>query len=142
MKPYMLDEEVVIIDSILKPEWRVLEWGCGGSTIRWKDRVKEWITIEHDREWAREVGGPVRLREEYLEYVEVPYEFGRFDLFIIDGVWRAETLEVASHFGELALEHDAIRTSPSAHWPRSIMLWPGKIEGNGAKHKGLRLYFR
>lgn len=36
---------------------RVLEWGSGGSTLYWSDRgVAELVTIEHDAQWADQVG--------------------------------------------------------------------------------------
>jgi hypothetical protein len=36
-----------------RPEHRVFEYGGGGSTLFWCDRVGEVITVEHDPEWFK-----------------------------------------------------------------------------------------
>jgi hypothetical protein len=40
---------------IVKPEWRVFEYGCGGSSLWWAANVKEVISVEHDAAWASRI---------------------------------------------------------------------------------------
>jgi predicted O-methyltransferase YrrM len=45
---------IMALEQILddKKDMRILEMGCGGSTIFFAKRCKELITLEHDRNWA------------------------------------------------------------------------------------------
>lgn len=89
-------------DELIQPNWRAFEWGCGGSTLwlsQWCDSV---VSLEHDREWHKQVsndlvtynisnvelicadlGGPY---ETYIDHYEV------FDLIFIDGRNRVACL--------------------------------------------------
>ena len=40
-----------ILKKLLKPTDRVFEYGGGGSTLFWLDRVAEVVTVEHDAQW-------------------------------------------------------------------------------------------
>lgn len=50
-RPWLSDEATVFFDSILKPEFTVMEHGGGGSTLWLAERVKHVTTIEHDLNW-------------------------------------------------------------------------------------------
>lgn len=39
------------LSRLLKPTDRVFEYGGGGSTLFWLDRVAEVVTVEHDAQW-------------------------------------------------------------------------------------------
>lgn len=39
------------LNRLLKPTDRVFEYGGGGSTLFWLDRVAEVVTVEHDAQW-------------------------------------------------------------------------------------------
>lgn len=39
------------LQGLLKPTDRVFEYGAGGSTLFWLDRVAEVVSVEHDRLW-------------------------------------------------------------------------------------------
>lgn len=41
------------LDRWARPEYRVFEYGGGGSTLFWCDRVGEVVTVEHDLEWYK-----------------------------------------------------------------------------------------
>lgn len=61
-KPWMEDAEVALADKWLgKRCRRVLEYGAGGSTVRWA-RGRDWHVVEHDGDWLRRVGGELRHR--------------------------------------------------------------------------------
>ena len=139
MVPWMSEKEIEIIDEFLRPEWVVFEWGCGGSTLRWRDRVKEWISIDHNPEWTRKIPNVI-LRSYPTEYVLYPLTLGRrFDLVLVDGILRGDCLLVASFVADQALEHDSIRTKASEYWSRAETLVEGEVKGN---HRGLRRYWK
>jgi hypothetical protein len=48
----MGDKEVEKILSYLRPDFRMLEYGSGGSTFRFSAHVKTYHSVEHDRKWA------------------------------------------------------------------------------------------
>lgn len=39
------------LHQLVKPDYRVFEYGGGGSTLFWLDRVAEVVTVEHDPQW-------------------------------------------------------------------------------------------
>jgi hypothetical protein len=57
-QPWLTFSAINKIKSILNDQMRVFEYGSGGSTLFWSQRVKEVISIEHDRSWY------LRLRSE------------------------------------------------------------------------------
>jgi hypothetical protein len=72
----------------------IFEYGCGESTLWWSSKVKDVISVEHDRNWyekmARRIPRNVDLvhidleyggaySKKILEYVE------KFDIVIVDG---------------------------------------------------------
>jgi len=50
--PYVAIE---YLTTILQPDWRVFEWGAGGSTIYWALRCAQVTSIEHDPGWYHAV---------------------------------------------------------------------------------------
>ena len=49
--PFYVPAAIRKIDSLLNKDLKVFEWGSGISTIYFAKRVKELITVEHDKEW-------------------------------------------------------------------------------------------
>lgn len=49
---------------IVKPEWRVFEYGCGGSSLWWANNVASITCVEHDAKWAARMSAdaPPNLR--------------------------------------------------------------------------------
>ena len=43
------------LESQVKPGWDVFEYGAGGSTLFFSERVRSVVTVEHDEGWARRV---------------------------------------------------------------------------------------
>jgi hypothetical protein len=113
VRPWWPREAARVIDQLLTPEDRVLEWGSGRSTAWLVERVKSIHSVEHDREWFDRVKGqiaafgPERAQIELLtdasstpmseseearrsEYVRVIEKFddGEFTVAVVDGVDR------------------------------------------------------
>lgn len=52
VRPWMSDAEIDLIDSYLQPDWSVIEYGAGGSTLYFSTKVRRWDSIEHSAAWA------------------------------------------------------------------------------------------
>lgn len=48
------------LESYLKPEMKVFEYGSGGSTIFYAKRVANVISVEHDTTWYQDVSSKVK----------------------------------------------------------------------------------
>jgi len=61
MEPFMFPDEWPLIyelSSNLPPNSKIVEWGCGGSTIKFCESLRDdqtIISIEHNREWFEKV---------------------------------------------------------------------------------------
>jgi hypothetical protein len=110
-QPWMSSSEIEMIERYLKPHFRVLEWGSGGSTVRFAQRCAEFHSVEHDAAWAemvRTTVGPTAsvhfvptdytckvihtgeyhagYEGAFQSYVHFPRSLGRaFDAVIVDG---------------------------------------------------------
>ena len=104
-------EEEDFLFSHLNKDMEVLEWGSGSSTKAISKRVKDVVTIEHDRAYFKlieaenlpnvkayhvmpnsiEKRGNDGTLENYRDYINIPKVFKRkFDLIFIDGRARVE----------------------------------------------------
>jgi len=82
--PWLHPEAVEFFDSIVKPDWNVLEHGAGGSTLWLALRVKNVVTIEHDPEWRMNVRNNTPANVTLIE--EIPSsKQPLYDCFFIDG---------------------------------------------------------
>jgi hypothetical protein len=43
------------LKRIVRPEFRVFEFGCGASSVWWANQVSEVVSVEHDAVWAARV---------------------------------------------------------------------------------------
>ena len=94
--PWLMQEAIDWLDSIMRPYYEVLETGAGASTIFLARRAKMVISFEHDEEWYRTVNR--KLKAENLPCVltfDPNYPANglgnlarRFDLALIDGRGR------------------------------------------------------
>jgi len=53
--PWITIESFHHLLEIIKPEFRVFEWGSGGSTVFWARECASVISIEHNSEWIPRV---------------------------------------------------------------------------------------
>ena len=112
-KVWMSQTEIDMIESYLKPESLMLEWGCGGSTFHFSQFVEKYYSIEHHEKWFGIVkpetsGRNISLHfvaglpqgpgvwpdgNNYGEYVRYPLNFGlKFDAVLVDGRQRSDCL--------------------------------------------------
>lgn len=52
-RPWGNFDAVASIKNLLSHSSRVFEYGCGGSTLFFADRVKELVSVEHDPRWFK-----------------------------------------------------------------------------------------
>lgn len=108
--------------SFLKSDMRVLEFGSGSSTASISERVKEVVSIEHNKQWYEKVketiGKNVNLvyvaqnreplpsyddgtYEDFKDYILSPLKIAakeKFDLVFVDGRARVECCRYAANY--------------------------------------------
>jgi len=67
--PWITFSAIHFLDKILRKEMTVFEYGSGGSTIYFAQRVRKVFSIEHDDEWA--IAVEREIAKEGLQNVEV-----------------------------------------------------------------------
>lgn len=138
--PFVVIEE---LDRSLTPASRVFEYGGGGSTMWFSERIGEVVTVEHDREWfdvlVRSVGTHPSCtliyhsaNDDYQAYVDSIKQFPdeHFDIVLVDGRERVRCHQAAMAKvrpgGLLVLDNsDRERYSPTfaaaAAWPHRTL---------------------
>ena len=111
--PYMLETSVALLDDIIKPHFRVFEFGSGGSTVWLAHRAARIVAVEHDAEWAAETERALREAGKWskVELVLVDHEDrisegianrGEFDLILVDCLDRQRNKAVRAAMPHLA----------------------------------------
>lgn len=102
----MHDRERAVIEKHLHSDVVMMEWGSGGSTVAFSQKVKKYYSVEHNEDWylkmKEQIPANVTLfyrpaselpqqyhqseYQHYREYLDVVYEIGEmFDVVLIDG---------------------------------------------------------
>jgi hypothetical protein len=95
-EPWMVPTAVRRLDELIRPTWRVLEFGSGSSTAWYAERAERVVSLEDDPVWLEEVRsrvgtiGPDRCDVRLVALSDFPAVAGEFapdtfDLVIIDG---------------------------------------------------------
>lgn len=50
--PWFTYPALKVLDRMVRPDYRVLEYGSGSSSLWWRKRVCELVSVEHDPEWS------------------------------------------------------------------------------------------
>ena len=128
---WMTEKEESFLRENLKSNQKILEWGCGTSTIEFAKTVKEVHSIEHNEDWYDNInskisntnvnlylcepdneyveGGHCGTLQQFETYIKKPLELGKFDLIFIDGRARIECAKICkdiSHKDTLIFIHD------------------------------------
>jgi predicted O-methyltransferase YrrM len=102
--PWLCPAAIAWLEVTLRPDWRVLETGAGGSTVFFAKRVLSVVTFEHDAAWASKVAGSLASRHlsnvalhqdpayprDGITAVPRPFQFA-----FIDGRGRVKSAETA-----------------------------------------------
>lgn len=115
----MDDKEIDKIVSYLRPEHKVFEWGCGGSTLYFSQYVSSYRSIEHNKKWYYEL---YKLKtpnidlhhysiknnpDEYINAISNYPE--QYDIILIDGRYRVKCALTAKKYlinNGILLVHD------------------------------------
>ncbi len=93
--PFYHPEAVKFLSSVIKPDWKVLETGCGSSTIWFALHAQQVITFEHSKLWHTRAAE--LLEERGIKNVDLRFaptypwtgiqdsKEGEFDLIAVDG---------------------------------------------------------
>lgn len=92
------------LETLLRSDWHVIEYGLGSSTLWWAARVASITVIEHDPEWVAKFENklPSNVRLEFIDQagprykdrlLEEPYAF---DLISVDGKRRNSVVKRAA----------------------------------------------
>ncbi|WP_406427826.1 class I SAM-dependent methyltransferase [Streptomyces sp. NBC_01589] len=106
--PWLPFRVIERLEKHLTNESRVFEFGGGGSTMWFADRVGEVVTVEHDDDWFRALKDAVSRRDncqvlyraaddDFAGYVGAiaNYADGYFDVVVVDGRNRIRCLQSA-----------------------------------------------
>jgi predicted O-methyltransferase YrrM len=75
--PWMHPNEINLILMFLHPDHSMLEWGCGGSTVLFSKYVKEYYSIEHNKEWHSQVTQKISdSKLDNIKFIHVPTDDG------------------------------------------------------------------
>lgn len=101
--PWFTYPATSFLDRRLEPGYRVFEYGAGGSTAWYAERVAEVTAVEHDPTWA-EVVRSMTSKATVIDAGEGDYPGairgrGPFDVVVVDGIERAACARVC--LGEL-----------------------------------------
>lgn len=84
--PWLAPDVVEYLEEIVQPDFKVLEFGAGGSTLWFAERVKQVVSIEHDPDWQRVVQKNLTNGNRVLSQLnEMDFFSDRADLLLIDG---------------------------------------------------------
>jgi hypothetical protein len=115
--------------------WKVLEYGGGDSSLWWRDKTKECISIDTNEKWAADRDLILEKdKDKFINYPKkVVQESGElFDCIIIDGEpieWRDEctavAIECVKDGGMIIIDNwlqDSIKGLSSKDWNKSKVL--------------------
>ncbi|HET6513953.1 MAG TPA: hypothetical protein VFG09_02250 [Thermodesulfovibrionales bacterium] len=92
--PWITYPSIEFLSKRINSNMSVFEYGSGGSTVWWASRVKDIVSVEHNKEWYRKTltSVPVNVKLHYIEldygraYSEKISEYkNTFDIVVIDG---------------------------------------------------------
>ncbi len=101
--PWLTYPAIDFLDSVVKSDWLVFEWGAGNSTRWWSKRVHHVYSMESNAEWCDEVksglAGNVTLShrdrgDEYVDFIG-SFEDNSFDVIVIDADHRNNCAKAA-----------------------------------------------
>ncbi len=100
-RPWISYRAVKFLSQKMKPDWRVVEFGSGMSTLWFAPRCGFLHSIESSPEWhelvSRRLGDAKHVRHELRslqEYCDLSdYADASVDLAFVDGVWRARCVD-------------------------------------------------
>jgi predicted O-methyltransferase YrrM len=138
--PWLAPDAIAYLESLLRPDMEVIEFGGGGSTLWFAERVAHVTTHENKPEWLaklQEIAPPnVKLTKSPV------MERGGYDLLFIDGdpvqnraYWIDAATEIIRRGGYVVLDN-ANRPEYASSWLRlqSQMKMIHRVQTQGGKY--------
>lgn len=82
--PWLHPAAVLYLNSLIKPDWRILEHGAGGSTLWFAERAASVVSIEASQEWREAIRAVAPSNVTLLAHL--PPVAREYDLMLIDGL--------------------------------------------------------
>ncbi len=95
--PWLTAESVLRLDVLLTKDMRVLEFGCGGSTLFFSKRCKSVVSYESDKGWFDKISKIIKSRRiknvnlmyfKNREDLQSKFLKGEYDCILIDNAWK------------------------------------------------------
>jgi predicted O-methyltransferase YrrM len=84
--PWLAPDVIERLESLIQPDWEILEHGSGGSTLWFAERAKSVTAFEDDPDWQMIVRSKAPENVTVYSAVDgVSLTFNNFDLCLIDG---------------------------------------------------------
>lgn len=125
------------LEDRITPSMRVFEYGAGMSSLWYAARVAEVVSVEHDRDWAMELGPDLPanctllLEPDVDAYVAAITGRGDFDIVVVDGLERPRAAAAALD----GLKHDGVIIWDNSDWPEFGEVLP-RLQEHGFRHVG------
>lgn len=104
----MHQSEIELIISYLNPNYKMFEWGCGGSTLYFSKYVSFYRSIEHQKTWFDKIKPIVSDNTElyhiedtnnYTNYINAISNYkDKYDAVLIDGRQRVKCAEKCAEY--------------------------------------------
>lgn len=110
--PWITFESKYFLDTFLDKNKKVFEWGSGGSTIYFSNRVNKIVLVEHNKEWFEKVASVIKDKEiNNIEYLLVePKEKPELN---VNGCFSSDVNYSGKDFSEYC---DAISSYPDNYF--------------------------
>jgi len=63
--PWITYSATMMLMRLIRPDFKVFEFGCGESTKWWCERVSEVVSVEHNLDWATKIQSSTSARVMY-----------------------------------------------------------------------------
>lgn len=89
--PWLAPNVIARLEEIVKPVFRVIEHGCGGSTLWFSSRVASVLATDNNEKWREKINAKLdkSRAQVFASFGEIhPVEMAdadKFDLLLIDG---------------------------------------------------------
>ncbi len=68
--PWITYPALEVLEQLVRPNFRVFEFGCGNSSLWWAARTSEVVSVDHDENWVQHIGA---RKPENLTLVHRPF---------------------------------------------------------------------
>ena len=110
--PWFTYSAIEYLKERLNNRLNILEFGSGNSTLFFAERVKKVISFEHSKDWHKKILKKIPANVELTitsslsakDYLKPLVEELRFDVIIVDGLFRNECITVSlEHLSEIGV---------------------------------------